>query len=307
VLARGAADLAQGGLARIELALEPSAPLEPAPLSGRVTAHRAWGFRELRLALELLGEAPRGSAAQRSVELGAPRPDGDGERAVWPWSVEGGVQPGRWSIDVPAVGVGLALDVPTGGLADLELAIPDPIELTVTTIEAVSDRPVPDAQLMWMPPRTWSDVGGQLIAAEPSGPGRFRLVVPEGPIELWCFSARHRFLRHVIEARLPVLEHTLSLEPACGFRLRLRDGTTLVPWPVSFGYQVDSQQIGGDGEGWIQDQDAHETETRFVVTAPGRYRLALPEIPGYAPIPVQEVEVPAGRFVQLDVELVRKH
>jgi hypothetical protein len=225
---------------------------------------------------------------------------------VWEWSVEGGVQPGWWSIDVPEVGVGLALEVPEGGVADVVIAIPDPVDVAVTTVEDASGLPVLDARVAWMPPRTWSEVGGELRDAQSAGGGRSLLRAPEGPLELWCFPERHRFAHEVIDARPPATDHVLRLAPACGFRLRLHDGATLLPWPMSFGFELPVDEVGGEGRGWIEEQDANWIETRFVVSAPGRYRLELPAIPGYAPIPPQVVDVPDEGFVLHEVELVRR-
>jgi hypothetical protein len=301
-VAREEVEVRRGGRASVELLVRPVEEPELVPLAGRVRASRAWSFRELSVTAELLDEPPRGSATNfRSVTLGEPR-NRDEEPAVWEWSMPG-VQAGRWSVSLPRLGLGLAVDVPAQGRTDVEIAVPDPVEVAVELRERGSERPVPDARLGWMPPRSWCDVGGMLFDSEARSPGSVSFRAPAGPVELWCFAERHRFVRETIEARAPRTEHVLRLDPACGFVLRLRHGTTLLSWPFSFGYEIEAGQVDGAGRAKLGDQDANEIEARFVATAPGRYRLELPRIPGYTPIPPQEILVPPEGFVRLDVEL----
>jgi hypothetical protein len=75
---------------------------------------------------------------------------------------------------------------------------------------------------------------------------------------------------------------------------------------MAFGWRHEARRIDGEGQGEIQEQDANLIETRFVVTAPGRYRLDLPSLPGYAPLAPQEILVPPGEFVRHDIVLVRR-
>jgi hypothetical protein len=85
--------------------------------------------------------------------------------------------------------------------------------------------------------------------------------------------------------------------------LRVRHETMVLPWPFTFGYGIEARRTDGEGRAQLTEQDANELETRFTATAPGRYRLELPIIPGYAPIPPQEIVVPSEGFVRHDVEL----
>jgi len=306
VLARGEVDVAVGGLAHLELDVEEVPIPVRAPLAGRVLASPGWGLEKIELRFELLNDAPRGGArgthssdARRSQD-----PSIEGHE-VWEWSVEDGVMPGRWSVDFPRLGLGLAVDVPPGGRGDVNLEIPEPVDVLVLTVDANSGLPVTDARLSWMPVRTWSNAGGRLLDTHSLGEGRFSLRAPRGRIDLWCFPERHRFLRETIDAEPPRSERVLRLDQACGFILRVRDGSTLLPWPMQWGWSREIRRVGGEGEGWMVDQDANLIETRFVVTTPGRYRLEFPSPPGYAPLPPQEFDVPHAAFTRHDLVLTR--
>ena len=302
VLARGEIEVPAGAHAVLELRIEPVEEPRLVAMSGRVIASRAWGFTDLDVTAELLDEPPRGSAQRwLRATVDAPR-DAHEDPAVWEWTLEG-AQPGKWSVELPKLGVGLPVDLTLQASTDVELVVPDPVELSVELRERGTDLPVPDGHPAWIPARPWTDVGGALKEAEMVGLGRFTARVPAGPIELWCFSDRHRFVREELALAPPRVERVVRLDPACGFLLRVRHGTTLLPWPLAFGYPCEATRVDGEGEAWLTDQDENELEARFTASAPGRYRLALPLIPGYAPIPPQEIVVPSEGFVRYDVEL----
>jgi hypothetical protein len=302
VLARAEAAVTADRHASVTLRVPPVDEPVLVRMSGRVRAGRAWGFRELALTAELLDAPPRGSARRfLNARVAAPRAEAE-EPAVWEWELDG-VQPGRWSVDLPLLGLGRAVDVPLLGLADVELVVPDPVDVSVELRERGSGLAVPDGRLAWTPPRGWSDVGGQLFDAEAAGAGRFHLRAPAGELELWCFSDRHRFVREVLALAPPRIEHVVQLDPACGFVLRLRCATTPLPWPFSFRYGLAARRLDGEGRADLTAQDGDELEARFTANAPGLYLLELPGIPGYAPLPPQRIRVPAEGFVLHDVEL----
>jgi hypothetical protein len=200
VLARGEVEVPRGGRASLELLVQPLEEPLIVPLAGRARASRAWGLQTLDVTAELLNEPPRGSALRfQRAAIPAPR-SSDEEPASWEWSIPGGVQLGRWSVSVPKLGLGAAVDVPVQGLADVLIDVPDQVEVTVELRERSSDRPVPDARLGWMPRHDWSKVGGALVA-----PARERAVLDESqrPASRWTPRSRRTISAKPRQGRSP--------------------------------------------------------------------------------------------------------
>jgi hypothetical protein len=179
---------------------------------------------------------------------------------------------------------------------------------------------------MWHPVRPKGSQGGGVESArrDPQS-GRYEFRAPQGTLRIWAqdprFSAENRApddaaplsvtsqgVDYVAAPESLVVagarvEHTLRLRPNCGFVLRLKYGTSAVPFGEE--ERVRCRALLGDGRaiGAYREDGAW----RFVVSEPGAYELAFPRIARYAPIPTQTVTVLAAQFVEHVVALEREH
>lgn len=140
---------------------------------------------------------------------------------------------------------------------------------------------------------------------EPTGVFRFR--AHQGAIEVRAsFLDPAQRLQEVVNPvlvlRPPGSRHLVRFRPSCGYVVVLREGAVAIGWEPdweSFGRQV-------DGVGSVSRWGEEGTSRRFVTPFPGRYRFAVPDVEGYAPVPEQEVLVHAGEFTEHVIQLERR-
>src|SRR5262249_6320294 len=105
-----------------------------------------------------------------------------------------------------------------------------------------------------------------------------------------------------VEAHAGTNEFELRLERMTCLRPILRDGATEIPWPggvvprlVPLAGQEERRSYS-NGEGWL----------RVHAASGGPYRMVVPEIPGFEPVPDSVVELTAGQETERVIELRRK-
>ena len=99
---------------------------------------------------------------------------------------------------------------------------------------------------------------------------------------------------HVVGSGRNVVD--VPLPPACGLTFVLKDGeaTVLFEWDW-----VRLQEVDGEGRSEVF------SGTRVSVTNSGTYRITWKAIPGFKPVPPQDVFIPSGTWVPVVIQLKR--
>ena len=304
VLGSASVEVVAGEVARATLDLEepPGSPLTtPVALSGRLIVPPSWGEEAFALNLEPLDAPVTAENTPPTVRARHMSPV-DVSRGSYAWSA-GRVPPGRYRVEVSPWFYKVLLDVPAGGLTDAEIRVPGPGDVVVHLRDLVTGEPVSLPFLFWSSVHPEIPGGGSASVRSTDRVSPFRFRAPLGRIRVsTSIQAGYQQASQTFEVDAGANELTLHLERSQGIRVVLRDGDAVVRSRLLTPYRA--EQIDGIGESvsW----GAADGGIIVGVSKPGRYRVTVPDVDGFEPVPVQEVEVPAGETVELVIELKRK-
>ncbi len=271
------------------------------PLEGQLMVPAEWGFESMTLNVKLLGNPLPGNRDEiyiRKRDLD-PVP---GREGLYNWSA-GSVQPGRYTLILNPPEYGVTVLVGEAGLKDAYIEVPLPARVSVRVIDAFDRTDVALDEISWHPKRPPGVTGGGLeSAAKNTQSNRFEFLAPQGEIEIAIWSDKHTS-RHRSFTVLPGFnEFEIELELACGFVLLVKDGE--IDMPLNSDWYVKATEV--DGKGSTRSYSYGEGGVRIGVSNPGTYRFEFPTPEEFKPLPVQEVVVEPGKFVERVIRLERK-
>jgi hypothetical protein len=301
ILALGSASfgITAGTRTRATLNVVEAPRVEFAAVAGVVHVPKAWGLSELQLRWRFRGNGARAQSqwlmleCKRDAEAGGPIED-------WRFAHDH-VQVGAYLVDLLDHGVGAYVEVPATGVRDLALELGTPVALRVHLVDDLDDAPITGAELHWCL-RVPDERARSFTRAEgASAPGLYELLAPEGELEMSVAADGYEFRGETVIARAPSTEVTLRIKRACGVRVVFVDAESGARIPFPLGWQARIEALGHSGEvaGTTQSVELRE----YSVTQPGAYTLMLPQVSGYAAIPDERIDVPAGVIVEHIVRL----
>ena len=301
---RAPARLAAGETTRVTLLLAAVATPAPVSLAGTIFIPAGWRANELVLRIRPLDLVGRTDADERFVALKemVALPD----RPGWfRWSA-GAVLPATWEFDVEGASYTHAEKIGASGNDHVELKLAEPATLIVHVVDAASGQPV---ELKWLRfiaafADHWS---GPYCTADlhyDAAHARYTGLVPVGtgnlePLGEWDWTTDETVAPLEIHAGEQAV--TFRVHRTCGVLVALACAGAKVAWPEDLGLEVKIEPV--DAAGRYLFTDTRDGLPRLGVAQAGRYKVTLPEIPGYAPIAPFEVDVPAGMFVTRTVNL----
>lgn len=292
-------DLRAGETQRVTLELAPAPHAELVPLAGIVVVPSAWELDGFTLHAKLLDTPLQPELERHDQRSGAMQ-----RAATDSWSFAfPAVQPGRYELTVAEAAFSVGLDVPAGGVTDVLFAVPPPTHVAVRAVEAESGREAELLTLHWYAVRPDGVTGGVLESVQRDPESRlFEFRAPQTPIVLHCWEQAYCFVNETVELHAGRNEITLEFSPSCGIVLSFHDGENQLPWEGDWMVYPQGVEEDGAATGWSQDGRT----LRIMLSKPGLYRFDVPEVPGYEPLPPQEVWVAAGEFVEHRLALVRR-
>ena len=300
VLGKGEVEIRAGVQARLVLELEAAPAFEPVPLGGEIVLPAAWKLRHFLLVVELLDTSLDGRDSHRRISSGSMSRD-DQRPEVWRWRVDD-AQPGRYELELHPLYHSISLEIGPGGREDVVFEIPPPGEVRVRVLDAATGLEAEVEHVYWTGVRPKWVRGGGLGRAERSArTGLWELRAPQGEIEVKASGGGLRGEREIVRVGPEPVELTLMVERTYRIELRLADGSTPVFWPRGTQVEIRSADGGEPRRGWTGGSQIYF----LAVEGPGTYRIAIPDIPGYEPIPEQEVYVAESGLAELEIELVR--
>jgi hypothetical protein len=289
--------LRAGERASVTLDLAPAPRSELADVAGVVFVAKGWERTSLDASLELIGTALGGLESRRSLSALSSQSTREGyDEFRWACA---NVQVGRHEFDLAAPPFTVVLDVPPGGRDDYELVLDAPVELLVLVVDDATGEPVATDQLNWHPRRPEGVTAGGLERARFDAE-RGRHVIRAVPtiVELMLWSNEHLPYSGEVDLTRGVREHTIRLQRASSIEVTLSCAGTRLPLPEGW-YEQPSEPISG---GATRLTSFNSWSRTFVVTTPGVYELVAPKIPGYRELPLQRIEVFAGRKTEHVIE-----
>lgn len=287
-----------GGSATVTLVIEEAPVLTRAPFSGILIVPQAYGVTEPTLLAELAGVSLDGGD-------GYERARGDQLRKLEgtsnAWSFDfGKLQTGTYELRCYGVEYQVKLELGPEGATNYRFEIPEPVQVCVTVRDVDTGEPADIDALYWHyePPGGWSGGMSQSATREP-GQSDFCFTVPPGSIGLSHGGEDYVHASETFEA-FPGARFTLELRRAGEAVLRLIDGETKLPWPEN-DYGAGERL---DAEGNLGSR-SHRHGGLWFKTAPGRYRVEVPHVAGFADHEPVELDLVAGERTELEIELVR--
>lgn len=290
VVGEGTVVLRAGERGSLALDLAPAPKLVSASAAGIVFIAESWEGVQPLGNLELIGTPLGGREGRKRVALRRTTSSRDGYDAFH-WACTD-VQVGRHEFEVDEPRFSVVLDVPPGGRDDFELVLHGPAELLVLVVDDATGEPILEQTVNWRPRRpeaaTWRGFENSRYDAE-----RGRHVIRTVPtvVELMLWTSEHLPYNDEVDLTRGVREHTIRLQRASSIEVKARSGDTRLTIPDGWD-DSPSESAGGGETRLISDSRWDRT---FVVSKPGVYELTPPRIPGYRELPVQRIEVFAGR------------
>lgn len=243
---------------------------------GTLRVPDGWGDERVSLVLSPIDDEAKGR--QETVFVRS----GDvirGSNGLYVWNA-GKILPGRYTVRVRPFGVQGLLVVGADGQADPSIEVPEPAEVIVRVLGADTSAPLEGVHEVWAAKR------------------------PEG------YKGQHD---RSINLRPGPNESSVALKRAQGVWVTLRDGHRRVRVDELYGIEL----VGLDGSkettatSWdwsarTDDPNSWQFGRTIAVDVPGRYRLIIPDIEGFEPVPPQEVTVEAGVIREVAIDLKRK-
>ncbi|MCP3920820.1 MAG: hypothetical protein GY711_35280 [bacterium] len=292
-----------GQTAAVRLDASTYAPPAVATMSGRVTLPTAWKLDSFGVHFNLIGEPSVDGSPQRYLPSSAME-QVDIERGEYAFRMAE-LQCGRWELRFNPLGTSVAVTLPPEGLHGVELIVPPPAEVTVRVTEAGTGTPIADVDVHYMPDRTGLTSGGVLNGAGARGDGTFHFRTPAGRVDVWVISDTWRFRREGFDVPPGTSEVTIETERACGVVLKVRDAGTLLRVDA-FAPRILGGGANAGEQGALIDEDGPGLELRYVVPAPGAWRVELTSPAGYAPVEPVELEVGPGEFLERLIDVERR-
>lgn len=303
IVEQSRADLVAGGTTRVALMLTPEVVPQPVPLAGALFVPKGWEIPDGHLLIRPTSRFDVVDSKTHDLPLSQlpPLPDRPGWFA---WNA-GTVPPAEYEFTVEASGFAQLETIAPPGNDHVELVLAEPAHLDVDVVDEATGQKVTLAWVAWRAfhAETIQFGSGEIQLAYDPVRRHYSGVVPlgEGCVRVWdndwTFDQLHAGA--TIHSGDQLL--TFNVRRATGIAVELWCGTTKVPWTMPLIERCVIDSI--DAPGASTDRALRDETLVVGVSAPGRYRVTVPEIPGYAPVDSFEINVPEGQFVTRTIYL----
>lgn len=298
VLASESVQVPSGGRGEVTLSWVALDLPEPATLELTVECPRAWEECSAsrvqdarRVTLEFQGNSKTG--AERWRRIRADEPKESGGMFVFEFEpVE--LEPGRYEITVRGIEVVARIRVADEGKTEHVIRLPEPTRVVLSVVEKGTGEPVMEGDVSWRPSDMFGGGGTATSATRIAGSNRFEFCAPMGLLEIehqGRYRARQKFFTGPSGGEI-----TLEVDPTSVISFTLKHEGTTIPFGSRAEYDVDVLE----GSGRLVSYNSSSIR----VVSPGHYRIGLPQVTGFEPIPPFEVRVAKGEDIHREFQLV---
>ena len=284
----------------LELDLEiPFDDEERVDLSGSVFIPEGWQLDHFSVRIRPTG--PGSDPINDTIELQSASMESTSMAGgfLWDWGPVQ-VKQGSYGILVLPVGVGGLFQVGEEGLIDANIELPAPVEISVQTVLVDGSGIATPSLIRWAPVRPPGTPGAGAIPIGSGINGFFQFQVPVGAVLISCSDVAYRPTHQQVQVTMSgPNEFTLPLEPAMGMRLFLEENGTSVPWDLAWHPGVSAQGHTGT----VVTRGRTGNGYRVLVSEPGLYQVAIPDLTGFLPVDPIVVQVIEGVVIEEVIEL----
>ncbi|MEQ8764281.1 MAG: RNA polymerase sigma factor [Planctomycetota bacterium] len=271
---------------------------EKVEITGRLILPETEDMPELSLYLRPTGRPPGKEAFFISRKKLHESPD---DPLALTWSAS--VLPGVWQVRINPLQLAEHFEIGPEGRRDIEIRIPELAEVLVHVVDELTREEIPGGALVWMRPRPAFEGVWSLETVTKTKPGEpVRFVAPVGNIYIAPYAPGYREVQLERELHPGVNELTAELERESNIFVSLSCEGTNVPY--GWDMPIEVEPIDGEGQGEVKT--IQRGKAVIEVDRPGRYRLKIGPLEGFAPVRSVEVTIGEGEQLETDVELFRK-
>jgi hypothetical protein len=299
-LGSGTTEIVAGRETLLVLELAEGPELRVAPLSGTLVIPAGWELERPYLSFDLEGPGLGGRDNHFALYSADMRPVA-GQPGVFAWSVPE-AQLGKYEIELSEPNLSVFVELGPEGRSGVTIELPPPAEVQLRILDAATGLTADIAQIGWGPKRnrTTGSWSSSLVSRD-ERTETFRFIAFEGEIEVHPSGIGYGRPREVFRVREGLNELTMRVERQAGVLVVLKDGNAIVPWPS--GARVYPERIDGDPGGWGMSTTSEGR--RFTVPVDGLYRISIPDIDGFLPVPPLELRMTTADERTVEVPLVR--
>lgn len=272
-----------------------------AGLAGMLILPPEWSLREMSIHGQFMGRA-QSKESQAFLILNSDLSPVTGRAGYYAFERKN-LEVGRYLLELESLGVQTVVDLLPEGVRDVELVVSPPVRVTVVPVNALKGDDIAESlrTILWYPKRPDEGRGGNAnTVGRDVDTGKFHLVVPAGQICIEAGAEASRdssvevFATEGLEVVLPVASPMTAM-------LELRDGESVVPWPLRAPLRCTSSNAGS-----TSNQIRSGRPPVLEAHRPGTYRVAVPEVDGYERHEDVEIEMAPGPMKAVVVQLVRR-
>jgi hypothetical protein len=220
------------------------------------------------------------------------------------WSA-GELADGTWFARLPQYGSSRTFEVSGSEPIDVPLEVGPPCDVELTIRERTTEELADIGSLTF-----WTGDGDG--GSEPRSATRdearrdFRFRAPLGTlhVHLDLFDQDYFVTERAFALSPGSSSLVFEVEKRATLRPRLTDGDTVVPWSDS--YTLDARRPAGSGSGGLTGWIQSGRDFQYVLSPAGRYVVRAEGVPGFEPSDPIEVDLLAGKVVDVTIPLKRE-
>jgi len=292
----------------VELNVSPPPAPDTATLFGTITVPSAWEFTDFQIVAHPDDEHVARSGARHLVKRS------EMESVSWSdatWAFDFGELPtGGYTIEFRSGSkhwgplYGMHHELEPEALVGVHFEIPPPVAVEIHIVRADTGEPAGIERMHWRSDVSGVHWSGALINATLAPEtDHFEFLAPSGKLRIGCFGDGFTPIDEQLELTSEHNVFRFEVERDCPLVLFFLDGETPVPPPDN--WWPEFRHLEGDGEA-LYTAFGSSTGLEIGLSAPGRYELKIPVLPGFEPVSDQMITVVRGEPTEFIVQLVRK-
>ncbi len=260
---------------------------------GTLTLSPTWGD-DVELELEPAGEIRAWATENVSLPLADMEDEGNARHR---WG-DVGLLAGRWQVTVHGTEYRTIVEVGPGRSAEVNLVVPEPNEVRVRVVDAMTGQPIPGANPTWYAVvEQWGSGWGHANMQAIDGDW-YRCLACAGKIVVHCHPDDYAVSGETYEVRPGTNEFVVRMGRVCGVDLVLKDGDVTIPWPDDAFANMEHTTTKTGVAYW--------SGNKVAAKEPGEHLLTIRPIDGYEPIPPRKVVIEPAQWTRVVIELRRK-
>ncbi len=292
--------VAPGGVSDATLVVAPQPNVQRASVSGLLLVPQGWELESPEVDVQALSPLLYGQRGR--IELEVDPADGVSGFDVFRFS-HPGLDVGRYSLGVRVPPLRVEFELPSAGLADLQVVAPPPAQLVVRLHESETGAPIRPALLYWAASRDGQPIGTMEAVSYASDLDGYRIVSVPGAVVLLPDDEDGIELPEPI-VPLPAGSSEASVPATRQTELEIVLLDNGVPQPFPEGWRVR----------FFRPEEQQPLEVplrastvlrRARLPAGGRYRIEFDPFPSYQPLSALEFEASQRQRSRIEVRLER--